>query len=340
MEVEFHNLGCFPHFHLELPKSGLLSFTAKSGTGKSTWFDCLIWILTGKPKSGIICRDAKPTEEAWGKITLNDLMVHRKRGKDKLEVVTAEGALEGAAAQAYLNNRFGNFELVCASAYSKQEEYHPLLRAKPVDRLELMQTLVTTSQKPSECIEKVTARLNQVTTALKNVENKLHRLDKELTGLKEEDFEDLAEEADTIEDDLKAARVWLAEQEKNLALFHRLSGEAKSIRKLMTGLKSEVEFSTENLREAREKIKLLETEQKRAVAYLAELKTKERAATLLIEIAKLPKLNVEPESFDLKALRTQESKFETASKLMKACGLEYSEAVRKSGLEEFTNAAE
>lgn len=340
MEVTFHNLGCFPHFHIELPLTGLLSLTAKSGTGKSTWFDCLIWILTGKPKSGIIYRDAKNNEEAWGKLTLPDLVIHRKRGKDKIEVVTAEGALEGAAAQAYLDERFGNFELVCASAYSKQEEYHPLLKATAAERLELMQSLVKTSQKPAECIAKVVARLRDVTTVLTRTETKLKTLNKDLTGISEEDFENLVEDADTIEEDLNSTRAYLLDQEAALESFHRLSGEAKALRKTISGLKSEVEFFPEKLEEARKRVRVLEAEQKRALTYWAQVKIKERAATLLTAIAELPSLEEEPENFDLKVIRQTEAKYEAATKLMKACQLEYNEEVRKAKIKELTAAAE
>ena len=249
MKITIENLGPFDKLKLDFRDKGVVHLYGDSGTGKSSLFTVIMWILTGHPRNGIVNIKADKKKKIYGRLEYGDMTITRSKKPEKLEVMADKIFLEGEPASAYLESLYGPIKLILASCYLEQKSLHPLLSISAKDRLKLLQSLIDTTDKPEKYINIVDNRLKEITARREDLELEIKALKKELKKFKFEELENNTEDPDKLELERKELNEKLSELEKSLALFHQLSGSLSTIEQSLAKIDKESKVNESKVEE-------------------------------------------------------------------------------------------
>ena len=326
MKVTVENLGPFESLELEIRDSGLVHIYGDSGIGKSSLFTVIMWILTGQPRNGIVNIKSGKSGKVFGILEYGTLTVTRSKRPEKLEVSYGKIFLEGDPAAAYLESLYGPSKLLFASCYLQQKSLHPLLEISAKDRLQLLQSLIDTTDKPEKYIAIVNKRISDITTRKQALDEDIKITKKQMGKFKQEELEELDQDPEELEEERNNLNEKLEKLQKSLATFHSLSGSLKVIETSLNSLtenKLEIPSIEAEIITIKEEKNNKEKEYLLAIQYKAELGTRKRIESLKKEFESYPVPNFNHKDYNLEKLTEIETTRETGIKLCKKLDIEY-----------------
>lgn len=146
-------------YQLELPDNQLVLIQGRSGAGKSTIFQAILWLLYGKMQN--IYPHGKKNSYLFVEMELGDMRIKRETKPSRLKVVKPNLLLEGTPAQEEINKLFGSKEFWLTTSYIQQNHRCALLSTSPAERLEVLNRLSFSDEDPDAIISKIDQRLQQ-----------------------------------------------------------------------------------------------------------------------------------------------------------------------------------
>jgi len=149
MRLILRNFKQHENLDIDLPETGLVLLTGKSGIGKSTLFEAIDFALNDNGDDLV----------TWGKTSCSvrieipslDLCIERFKKPNKLEVRLGSEKYVDDIAQEIIYKTLGvNAEEFSASAYIEQGQANSLLTLKPADQLRFIQKLADSSIDPDK----------------------------------------------------------------------------------------------------------------------------------------------------------------------------------------------
>jgi DNA repair exonuclease SbcCD ATPase subunit len=158
LELTVKNFRCWEDKTITLPKEGICLLSGRSGKGKSTILNAIVFAVTGKGKN-ITTFQKKSTTVTLVirnidiKDTRNTLSITRTRGPNRLVVEREDHKYEDDEAQAIIDSVFGTE--FCNTSYIDQENTNSFVFLSPSEKMEFLETLLLRHYHIDEMKEKV-----------------------------------------------------------------------------------------------------------------------------------------------------------------------------------------
>lgn len=265
MQLSLSNFRCWESKTLSIPSSGLCLINGKSGRGKSTILNSILYAVTGKLKN-ITTINKKSTKVS---IKIDDITITRSRGPNRL-LVEKDGKLyENDDAQSIINSIFG--EEFSNTSYIDQDNINSFVSLSPSDKMEFLEKLLLTNYDINEIKDKIKVEISNTKTQFTSEESKqntLENLIKTMTMIPQE-----------------------------ILTIDKIKISKSNYSKILEKVKANCEVSEKNNKTVRTKIKKLEEEQNLYSKYTEQTKKinilleELRSNPLYPEIEKIDSLN-------------------------------------------------
>ena len=254
-KIELNNIRIHSHIEIEPLKDGITTITGENGSGKSTIFDTMSWVLFGTRINGLknaslIKEGVDPKEELVsgkvyfsqaGKEYLAERIILNNSGKsdynvyelinDEYELVVGPGVTHS---EEFIRKILGYDEKgFLTSVFIQQKQVDDIINASPRDRAKVIENLVGLSsiteainiaKEESKALQKA-ADVIQVSD-LEEEKQKVEEVQKDLKEQKEVLIDTQAELKKTIEENNKYQELYNTEQvkqEQNQALHEKIN---------------------------------------------------------------------------------------------------------------------
>lgn len=157
MNLQLTNFRCWENKHLTLPQNGLCLLSGKSGKGKSTILNSLVYVITGKGKN-ITTFQKKNTSVEF---LIDHLKITRTRGPNRLivEDQTTGKIYEDDQAQGVIDEMFGSE--FCNVSYIDQDNHNSFVYLSPHEKMTFLEQLLLHQYKIDDMKEKVKNAINK-----------------------------------------------------------------------------------------------------------------------------------------------------------------------------------
>jgi DNA repair exonuclease SbcCD ATPase subunit len=228
LKLSLTNFRCWEEKEISIPDVGICLINGKSGKGKSTILNSIVYCITGKLKN-ISTINKKYTKV---KLSIDDMTITRTRGPNRL-IVEKEGKIyEDDQAQAIIDNVFGSE--FSNTSYIDQDNINSFVFLSPSEKIEFLEKLILSQHN----IETIKDNIKDAITKTKldhvSEESKITTLSSLLKNMS-----------------------YIPEQE---LLILGLKTTPSNIEKLLEKVKNNLEISTKNTKTLVSKIKSLEDE--------------------------------------------------------------------------------
>ena len=233
LKLSLTNFRCWEEKELSIPHTGICLINGKSGKGKSTILNSILYCITGKLKN-ISTINKKYTKV---KLAIDNMTITRTRGPNRLIVEKEENTYEDDQAQAVIDKLFGSE--FSNTSYIDQDNINSFVFLSPSEKIEFLEKLLL-SQHDIESI-KVNIKDAISKTKLDHVseESKITTLSSLLKNM-----------TYTPENDLFISTIGT----------DKIKTTPSNIDKLLEKVKNNLEISTKNAKTLLSKIKRLEDE--------------------------------------------------------------------------------
>jgi len=165
--VTLVNFKCYENYTLTFPDGEVSLLYGKSGKGKSTILQAIMWCLHDKPRN-VAPKNGKNLETIVT-VKISDLVISRYKNPKRFTVETPAGIHSESIAQNIVNSRFGSYESWLSSCYTQQKVINAFISSSNRGKLELLSELTFHDQDPAEVIAKIRDEIT-VQTAKYNIE--------------------------------------------------------------------------------------------------------------------------------------------------------------------------
>jgi len=175
MRIHLENFRCHVDATFDIPDNNIIRIKSVSGTGKTTIFEALYWLLYGRLQN-ITNLLADPKSSSKVTLTIDDIpnlgrgiKIYRQNHPNRL-ILTIENPrernshsvqYEDAVAQQIINTNFGIKNMWSSISYLRQGSSCVLLYGSKNERYNLLQELASQTDNPSESIERIDAKLKR-----------------------------------------------------------------------------------------------------------------------------------------------------------------------------------
>ena len=283
LKLSLTNFRCWEEKELSIPHTGICLINGKSGKGKSTILNSILYCITGKLKN-ISTINKKYTKV---KLAIDNMTITRTRGPNRLIVEKEENTYEDDQAQAVIDKLFGSE--FSNTSYIDQDNINSFVFLSPSEKIEFLEKLLL-SQHDIESI-KVNIKDAISKTKLDHVseESKITTLSSLLKNM-----------TYTPENDLFISTIGT----------DKIKTTPSNIDKLLEKVKNNLEISTKNAKTLLSKIKRLEDEK------LLFTKTIEKKKMLEFRLQELSQFII-PDKDNLSSLIKQKELYLTNKDLLK-----------------------
>lgn len=230
MELTLTNFRCWEEKCLSIPSSGICLINGRSGKGKSSILNSILYAVTGKIKN-ITTINKKSTKVV---LKIDNITITRSRGPNRLTVKKDEKIYENDEAQGIINDIFGSE--FSNTSYIDQDNIYSFVFLSPSDKMEFLEKLLLNNYNIEKIRDTIRIAISKTKSDYTSEESKINTLESLLDN--------------TINDDLVIDKVKIT----------KLNYE-----KILDKLRSNQEISDKNIKIIKSKIKKLEEEQ---VVYL------------------------------------------------------------------------
>lgn len=173
--------------------ANLILISARSGGGKSTLFEAILWALFGSMTS-IYSNGIAGTQKLKTKVelTIGDLTIERVKPPEILTVVNSDNTinLSNHEAQLYLNTLFGDQSTFVSAGYSRQNTRHPLLTSSSSEKFDLLKILSfgdcsNSDNDPDVYLTKIEDKLESIKTRIALEKNTVSLLTSQVSQAKQ-----------------------------------------------------------------------------------------------------------------------------------------------------------
>lgn len=238
---------------LELPVGKVILIKGSSGSGKTTIFQSIEWLLYGKIRNIEPFNMQSPNTRVAlsipyninGKVTV--LEIERKKNPKRLSISYDNNVFEDTIAQSTINNLFGSYELWLASCYIEQGCRNSFLTSPNSGKMELLNSIAFHEQDPSFYIDKIDASIGETNTWYTNKSTLFtHQLNASSEILKTdisralslEQVKAIREEIEKSLKDKTALEELRKERDINLGILHDTKLQLEKLNKINTVLPS------------------------------------------------------------------------------------------------------
>ena len=147
--IRLANFRCWEDKTITIPEKGIVLLSGRSGRGKSTILNSLVYAITGKGKNITTFQKKSTTVQ----IDLDGMTIIRQRGPSRLLVKKGEQTYEDDVAQGIIDSVFGSE--FCNTSYIDQENANSFVFLSPSEKTEFLEKLLLHRYHIEEMKEKV-----------------------------------------------------------------------------------------------------------------------------------------------------------------------------------------
>jgi DNA repair exonuclease SbcCD ATPase subunit len=136
MQLRLTNFRCWEDKALTIPDKGICLLSGRSGRGKSTILNSIVYTITGKGKN-ISTFQKKSTSV---QLEIDGLLITRQRGPNRLIVKKGGVQYEDDAAQSIIDSTFG--AEFCNTSYIDQDNTNSFVFLSPTEKIEFLEKLL------------------------------------------------------------------------------------------------------------------------------------------------------------------------------------------------------
>jgi DNA repair exonuclease SbcCD ATPase subunit len=136
MQLRLTNFRCWEDKALTIPDKGICLLSGRSGRGKSTILNSIVYTITGKGKN-ISTFQKKSTSV---QLEIDGLLITRQRGPNRLIVKKGDAQYEDDAAQSIIDSTFG--AEFCNTSYIDQDNTNSFVFLSPSEKIEFLEKLL------------------------------------------------------------------------------------------------------------------------------------------------------------------------------------------------------
>ena len=151
----------------EFDYNQLTLINGRSGLGKSTLFEAILWCLYGGMQHIYPSDNIGNKEPTYVILEFQDIRIRRSQPPCLIELSLKATTLTGVEAQSYIDLMFGKKDFFITSSYIQQNNRSPLITASNSEKTQLLHELTFGSVSESENPELYITRLDQELSNLK-----------------------------------------------------------------------------------------------------------------------------------------------------------------------------
>jgi len=228
MNIALTNFRCWEDRKFTIPDKGICLLSGRSGRGKSTILNSIVYAITGKGKN-VTSFQKRSTCVS---IEMDGVTITRQRGPNRLVVKKDDRQYEDDEAQSIIDSMFGSE--FCNTSYIDQENTNSFVFLSPSEKIEFLEKLLL---------------------ARYNIDNMKERVKESLSSTKS-DHVSTDSKIITLSDML--AKMKMVEQEEVLIETIKLTSQNRA--KLYEKIKSNLDITEKNNKSIQTKIKKWEQE--------------------------------------------------------------------------------
>lgn len=176
MELTLSNFRCWEDKHLSIPSSGICLINGRSGKGKSSILNSILYAVTGKIKN-ITSIGKKSTKVV---LKIDNVTITRSRGPNRLVLKKDEKIYESDEAQGIINDIFGSE--FSNTSYIDQDNIYSFVFLSPSDKMEFLEKLLLHNYNIEKMRENVRLEISKTKTDYTTEESKMNTLDSLLSS--------------------------------------------------------------------------------------------------------------------------------------------------------------
>jgi len=158
LNISLNNFRCWEDKNLEIPSSGICLINGRSGRGKSTILNSILYAITGKLKN-ISTFNKKSTKVI---LSIDDIKITRTRGPNKLKVERNGKTYDEDNAQTIIDSIFGSE--FGNTSYIDQDNVFSFVSLSPTEKIEFLEKLLLSTYN----IDKIKDNLREKISSTKN----------------------------------------------------------------------------------------------------------------------------------------------------------------------------
>lgn len=178
ISLNLKNFRCWESKNFEIPDSGLVLISGKSGNGKSSILNSIFYCITGKLKN-ITTFNKKTTSV---ELIFGDIKIVRCRGPNKLIVYKGDEIYENMEAQTIIDENFGkNFSTIC---YIDQDNINSFIFLSPSEKMDFLESLLLDEFNIDNIKEKIKKSISTSKDEILSSNSKINVLSKVIKDMK------------------------------------------------------------------------------------------------------------------------------------------------------------
>jgi len=171
MEVSLTNFRCWESKTLMIPSTGICLINGRSGKGKSSILNSILYAVTGKIKN-ITTINKKNT---MVNLKIDNISITRSKGPNRL-VVEKEGKIyEDIEAQSIINSVFG--DKFCNTSYIDQDNIYSFVYLSPSEKMEFLEKLLLDDFGIEKIKDNIRIEISKTKTEYTSEESKINTME-------------------------------------------------------------------------------------------------------------------------------------------------------------------
>lgn len=272
LELSLNNFRCWESKSLSIPSSGICLINGKSGRGKSTILNAILYVISGKLKN-ITSINKKSTNVT---IKIDNIKITRSRGPNRLSVEKDGKIYESDEAQSIINSIFG--PEFSNTSYIDQDNEFSFVSLSPSDKMEFLEKLLLHNYDIEKIKDTIKTEISKTKNNYTSEESKINTLEDLLKTMKMKDQEDIIIDKIKItknnydkvlekvksnqeisEKNTKIIKIKLKKLEEEQTQFVKINEKISSLKFLMKDMKSNHLFNElENIKDIESYLSSLE----------------------------------------------------------------------------------
>ena len=271
LELSLNNFRCWESKDMTFPSSGICLINARSGRGKSSILNSILYAVTGKLKN-ITTINKKTTKVI---LKMDNFEIIRSRGPNRLSIQKDGKLYENDEAQCIINSIFGEFS---NTSYIDQENTYSFVFLSPSEKMEFLEKLLLQNYDIEKLKDNLRVEISKSKNNYSTEESKINTLDSILQTI------EIIDQKELIVEKIKVSKV--------------------NCEKIIEKIRSNQDISEKNIKVLKTKLKKLEEEQ--TVSLVKNERTKNlkfllqdmKKNTLYLEISKIEYFKREMEDLE------------------------------------------